>query len=52
LQSKFKNKVLEKGLGTVENLEAAAESFRELERREDGWFSTMNSQVICHVRGS
>lgn len=52
VQSEFKSKVLEKGLGTVEDLEAAAESFRELERREDGWFSVMNGQVICHVRGS
>ncbi|KAF2273721.1 S-adenosyl-L-methionine-dependent methyltransferase [Westerdykella ornata] len=50
LQSEFKHKVLEKGLGTVEDLEAIAESFRELEGREDGWFSAMNGQVICHVR--
>ncbi|KAF2022048.1 S-adenosyl-L-methionine-dependent methyltransferase [Aaosphaeria arxii CBS 175.79] len=50
VQSNFKKSAIESGLATEEDLQAVAQSWRELEKREDGWFAVPNGQVICHVR--
>jgi ubiquinone/menaquinone biosynthesis C-methylase UbiE len=50
LQSNFKKTCIESGLATEEDLHKTAEAWRDLEKREDGWFSVMNGQIICHVR--
>ncbi|KAF2741917.1 S-adenosyl-L-methionine-dependent methyltransferase [Sporormia fimetaria CBS 119925] len=52
LQSEFKDKVLESGRGSVEDLKRIAEAWRDLERREDGWFSVLNAEVVCRVKES
>lgn len=49
LHSNFKKSCIESGRATEEDLEKIAETWREFEKKEDGWFSAMNGQVICHV---
>lgn len=50
LYSNFKNSCLDGGLATMEDLQKIAETWRDLEKREDGWFSVPNGQIVCHVR--
>jgi ubiquinone/menaquinone biosynthesis C-methylase UbiE len=50
LHSNFKNSCIDNGFATEEDLIKIADTWRELEKREDGWFSVMNGQVVCHVK--
>ncbi|KAF2691646.1 methyltransferase UbiE [Lentithecium fluviatile CBS 122367] len=52
VKSDYKDRVLDSGLGTKADLEEIAETFREMEKKEDGWFAVINGQVICHNRAS
>lgn len=49
-KSDYKNRVLDSGLGTEKDLEEIAQTFREMEGKEDGWFAVINGEVICHNR--
>ncbi|PSN69916.1 S-adenosyl-L-methionine-dependent methyltransferase [Corynespora cassiicola Philippines] len=50
VQSDYKKKALDSGFATEEDLHRISETWRELEKREDGWFAVINGQVVCHVR--
>jgi ubiquinone/menaquinone biosynthesis C-methylase UbiE len=50
VKSDFKDRVLESGLGTEADLEEISQTWREIEKREDGWFLVINGQIICHKR--
>lgn len=49
-KSDYTTRVLESGLGTHEDLERIAETWREMEVMEDGWFAVINGEVIAHNR--
>ncbi|KAF2741383.1 S-adenosyl-L-methionine-dependent methyltransferase [Polyplosphaeria fusca] len=48
VQSNFKTNALEYGK-TEDDLQKIVDTFRELEKAEDGWFVILNCQIICHV---
>lgn len=48
--SNFRKKAVEGGYATDQDLEKVVQSWRELEKRQDGWFTLVNGQVICKVR--
>lgn len=48
VNSDYKDRVLESGLGTEADLAEIAQAFKEMEKKEDGWFAVINGQVICH----
>ncbi|KAF1958590.1 methyltransferase UbiE [Byssothecium circinans] len=50
VKSDYKDRVLESGLGTEEDLEEISQTWKEMERKEDGWFLVINGQIICHKR--
>jgi hypothetical protein len=50
VQSDYKQKALDSGFAKEEDLEEIAATWREMEKKEDGWFAVINGQVICHVR--
>jgi len=50
VKSDYKQRVLDGNHGTEVDLEEIATTFREMEKKEDGWFAVINGQVICHVR--
>ncbi|KAF1975525.1 methyltransferase UbiE [Bimuria novae-zelandiae CBS 107.79] len=49
-KSDYKTRVLESGLGTEEDLEEIAQTWKEMEGKEDGWFAVINGEVIAHNR--
>jgi len=49
-KSDYKTRVLESGLGTETDLEEIAQTWKEMETKEDGWFAVIHGQVICHNR--
>lgn len=50
VKSDYKQRVLDGNHGTEDDLEEIAATFREMEKKEDGWFAVINGQIICHVR--
>jgi SAM-dependent methyltransferase len=50
VQSDYKQRALDSGHAKVEDLEEIAATWREMEKKEDGWFAVINGQVICHKR--
>jgi ubiquinone/menaquinone biosynthesis C-methylase UbiE len=50
LHSNFKDNSIAFGLATQEDLEKVANTWRELEKKKDAWFSVPNGQIICHVK--
>jgi len=50
VQSDFKKNAVTGGYVREEELTDIVEGWRELERREDGWFSVVHGQVICWKR--
>ncbi|KAF2192407.1 S-adenosyl-L-methionine-dependent methyltransferase [Zopfia rhizophila CBS 207.26] len=50
VQSSFKSNAIESGHATEADLQRIVETWRDLEGREDGWFTVMNGQIICHVK--
>jgi len=50
VQSEFKNKAIASGFATEKDLEEIAETWREMEKKEDGWFAVIHGQIICHVK--
>ncbi|KAI4692127.1 uncharacterized protein J4E84_003095 [Alternaria hordeiaustralica] len=50
VQSDYKQRALDSGYATEQDLEEIAATWREMETKEDGWFAVINGQVICHVR--
>lgn len=50
VKSDFKQRALDSGLATQNDLEEIASMWREMEKKEDGWFAVINGQIICHVR--
>ncbi|KAF2795696.1 methyltransferase UbiE [Melanomma pulvis-pyrius CBS 109.77] len=50
VQSEFKHKAIESGLATEADLQAIAETWREMEKKKDGWFAVINGQIVCHVK--
>lgn len=49
VQSNFKASAVDSGLAREEDLEKIAEAWKIFEKKEDGWFSVLNGQIICHV---
>ncbi|KAK7189393.1 methyltransferase UbiE [Paraphaeosphaeria sporulosa] len=49
-KSDYKARVLESGLGTEEDLEEIARTWREMEGKEDGWFAVINGEVVAYNR--
>lgn len=50
VNSDYKQRVLDSGFATEEDLHKIAETWREMEKKEDGWFAVINGQIICHVK--
>jgi ubiquinone/menaquinone biosynthesis C-methylase UbiE len=50
VKSDYKQRVLDGGHGTEHDLEEIAATWREMEKKEDGWFAVINGQIICHVK--
>jgi ubiquinone/menaquinone biosynthesis C-methylase UbiE len=50
VQSDYKQRALDSGHATEQDLEDIAATWREMEKKEDGWFAVINGQIICHVR--
>lgn len=50
LKSDFRDKVIDGGYGTQADLENIAQAWREMEKKEDGWFLVVNGEVICHKK--
>jgi ubiquinone/menaquinone biosynthesis C-methylase UbiE len=50
IKSDYKARVLESGLGTEEDLEEIAQTWREMEAMEEGWFAVINGEVVAHNR--
>lgn len=50
VKSDYKQRALEGGYATEQDLEEIAATWREMEQKEDGWFVVINGQIICHVR--
>jgi ubiquinone/menaquinone biosynthesis C-methylase UbiE len=50
VKSDYKQRVLDGNHGTEAELEEISTTFREMEKKEDGWFAVINGQIICHVR--
>jgi ubiquinone/menaquinone biosynthesis C-methylase UbiE len=49
VHSDYKQKALDSGFANEADLEEIAATWREMEKKEDGWFAVINGQVICHV---
>lgn len=49
-KSDYKARVLESGLGTEDDLEEIARTWREMEQKDDGWFAVINGEVIAYNR--
>lgn len=50
VNSDYKQRALESGFATERDLEDIAQTWREMEKKEDGWFAVINGQIVCHVR--
>jgi ubiquinone/menaquinone biosynthesis C-methylase UbiE len=50
VKSDYRQRALDSGLATDADLEEIAATWREMEKKEDGWFAVINGQIICHVR--
>ena len=50
VKSDYRQRVLDGNHATESDLEEIAAAFRDIEKKEDGWFAVINGQVICHVR--
>jgi hypothetical protein len=50
VKSDYKQRVLDGNHGTEAELEEISATFREMEKKEDGWFAVINGQIICHIR--
>lgn len=50
VKSDYKQRALNGGHATEQDLEEIAATWREMEKKEDGWFAVINGQIICHVR--
>lgn len=50
VKSDYKQRALDSGFATEQDLDAIAATWREMEQKEDGWFAVINGQIICHVR--
>lgn len=50
VKSDYKQRALDSGLATEKDLEEIAATWREMEKKEDGWFAVIHGQIICHVR--
>ena len=50
VKSDYRRRVLDGNHATESDLEEIAAAFRDMEKKEDGWFAVINGQVICHVR--
>ncbi|KAJ4362232.1 hypothetical protein N0V95_001476 [Ascochyta clinopodiicola] len=50
VKSDYKQRVLDGNHGTEVELEEISATFREMEKKEDGWFAVINGQIICHIR--
>lgn len=46
-KSDYTARVLESGLGSVDDLEDIARTWKEMEGKEDGWFAVINGEVIA-----
>ncbi|OAL56561.1 S-adenosyl-L-methionine-dependent methyltransferase [Pyrenochaeta sp. DS3sAY3a] len=49
VQSDYKQRALESGFATEDDLEEIAATWREMEKKEDGWFAVIHGQIICRV---
>ncbi|KAF2476209.1 S-adenosyl-L-methionine-dependent methyltransferase [Lindgomyces ingoldianus] len=49
VQSNFKKSTIESGLATEADLQNIVTTWREFEKKEEGWFAVINGQIICHV---
>jgi ubiquinone/menaquinone biosynthesis C-methylase UbiE len=50
LKSDYKQKALDGGHATEQDLEEISAAWREMEKKEDGWLAVINGQIICYVR--
>lgn len=50
VKSDYKQRVLDGGHATEQDLEEIAATWQEMEKKDDGWFAVINGQIICHVR--
>lgn len=50
VKSDFRTRALEGGHASEEDLEEISQTWREMEKKEDGWFAVINGEVVCRVR--
>ncbi|KAF1947345.1 methyltransferase UbiE [Clathrospora elynae] len=50
VKSDYRQRALDSGHATEQQLEEIATAWREMEQKEDGWFAVIHGQIICHVR--
>ncbi|PVI06581.1 methyltransferase UbiE [Periconia macrospinosa] len=47
VKSDFRDRVVDGGYGTEADLEEIAQSWKEMEKKEDGWLLVIHGEVIC-----
>ncbi|CAI6335849.1 unnamed protein product [Periconia digitata] len=50
LKSEFRDKVIKGNHGTQADLEELSQAWKEMEKKDDGWFLVIHGEVICHRR--
>jgi hypothetical protein len=50
IKSDFRQRALDSGFATDSDLEEIATTFREMEKKDDGWLAVINGQIICHIK--